>query len=101
MPSLIPTQTRISPTAPSLPWRITAFAGQGLKRAWLWPVRFFEARQEMAMFARMSEHDLRDIGLTAADVSNASALQRDELPSVFLTRAAIQARRSQKAWQGQ
>ena len=46
-----------------------------------WPARVGAARRTMAELARMSEYELRDIGLTRSDVNDATALPLDADPS--------------------
>ncbi len=57
-----------------------------LKRALAWPGRVSAARRTMSQLARMSEYELRDIGLTRQDVSDATALPLDSDPSSLLAR---------------
>lgn len=42
-----------------------------LRRAWRWFRRWQQRRQEMRYLAQMSEHQLRDIGLTAGERTEA------------------------------
>lgn len=57
-----------------------------LRRALSWPARVGHARRTMTQLARMSEHELRDIGLSRQDVSDATALRIDEDPTALLVR---------------
>ena len=57
-----------------------------LRRALAWPARVGAARRTMSQLARMSDYELRDIGLTRQDVSDASALPLDADPSALLAR---------------
>lgn len=57
-----------------------------LRRALTWPARVGAARRTMAQLARMSEYELRDIGLTHQDVADANALPLDADPSSLLAR---------------
>ena len=57
-----------------------------LRRAFSWPARVVAARRTMTQLARMSEYELRDIGLTRQDLSDASALPLDADPSALLAR---------------
>ena len=53
------------------------------------PVRFYRSRQLLNAMAQMSDHELRDIGLTAQDISAATALPLGQDPSVlFAARTA-------------
>ncbi|MBV9287687.1 MAG: DUF1127 domain-containing protein [Hyphomicrobiales bacterium] len=61
-------------------------AATALVRALSWPARVGAARRTMRELARMSEHELRDIGLTRQDLNDASALPLDADPSALLTR---------------
>jgi uncharacterized protein YjiS (DUF1127 family) len=61
-------------------------AGKALWRILSWPARVGAARRTMAQLAQMSEHQLRDIGLTSADVNDATALPLDADPSSLLVR---------------
>ncbi len=56
-----------------------------LRRALTWPARVGAARRTMSQLARMSEYELRDIGLTRQDVADATALPLDADPSALLT----------------
>jgi uncharacterized protein YjiS (DUF1127 family) len=55
-----------------------------LKAAMIWPVRVLRARRELEMLARMSESELKDIGLTRTDLGDATALPADASPTEFL-----------------
>ena len=61
-------------------------AAETLRRALSWPARVSAARRTMSQLARMSAYELRDIGLTPQDVSDASALPLDADPSPMLVR---------------
>ena len=63
--------------APSLFWRVVN-----------WPGKVMEARSTMRQLASMSEHELRDIGLSPQDVNDASGLPLDGDPSRFLAERA-------------
>ena len=67
-----------------------------LRRFLLWPVRALRSRREFAGLAAMSDRELRDVGLTRQDLRNATALSRDECPTVFL--AAVAADRAGARW---
>jgi uncharacterized protein YjiS (DUF1127 family) len=60
------------------------------KRIVLWPARVARARGELALLARFSEHELRDIGLSSQDLRNATALPLDADPTRFLARQAAE-----------
>ena len=57
-----------------------------LRSALSWPARVGAARRTMAQLSRMSDHELRDIGLARHDVSDATALRIDEDPTALLVR---------------
>ena len=61
-------------------------AAKALWRILTWPARVSEARRTMSDLARMSEYELRDIGLTRSDVNDATALPLDADPSGLLVR---------------
>ena len=61
-------------------------AASALRRALSWPARVGAARRTMNQLARMSEYELRDIGLTRQDVADATALPLDADPSTLLVR---------------
>jgi uncharacterized protein YjiS (DUF1127 family) len=71
---MIATSTMASQARNAL-WRILA-----------WPARVSAARRTMSELARMSEYELRDIGLTRSDVNDATALPLDADPSGLLVR---------------
>jgi uncharacterized protein YjiS (DUF1127 family) len=56
----------------------------GLKSALLWPLRVLEAGRELEMLASLSEHELKDIGLTRSDLGDVTALPADASPTDFL-----------------
>jgi uncharacterized protein YjiS (DUF1127 family) len=57
--------------------RQVSFAAAALKHALAWPARAGAARRTMAQLARMSDVELRDIGLVRQDVVDVGALRRD------------------------
>jgi uncharacterized protein YjiS (DUF1127 family) len=59
---------------------------KALWRVLTWPARVSEARRTMSDLARMSEYELRDIGLTPSDINDATALPLDADPSGLLVR---------------
>jgi uncharacterized protein YjiS (DUF1127 family) len=61
-------------------------AAKALWRVLTWPARVGAARRTMSDLARMSEYELRDIGLTRSDVNDATALPLDADPSGLLVR---------------
>lgn len=67
-----------------------------LKAAILWPLRVLRARRELEMLARMSEYELKDIGLTRTDLGDATALPADVSPTEFLA-ARVEERFGRKA----
>jgi uncharacterized protein YjiS (DUF1127 family) len=64
-----------------------------LARCLQWPLRVFAARRDLAILAGMSEHELKDIGLTRCDVSDTTALPSGASPADFLA-ARVEERRS-------
>ena len=48
------------------------------------PVRYYRARRELAVLGSMTDYELRDIGLTRADLNNVTALPADEDPTLPL-----------------
>ncbi len=69
-------------------------AAQVLRRALEWPGRVAAARRTMSQLARMSDYELRDIGLTAQDVADASALPLDADPTALFVRRRAARERS-------
>ena len=61
-------------------------AAKTLWRVLTWPARVGAARRTMSDLARMSEYELRDIGLTRSDVNDATALPLDADPSGLLVK---------------
>ena len=59
---------------------------KALWRVLTWPARVGAARRTMSDLARMSEYELRDIGLTRSDINDATALPLDADPSGLLVR---------------
>jgi uncharacterized protein YjiS (DUF1127 family) len=55
-----------------------------LNAAMTWPLRVLRARRELEILARMSENELKDIGLTRTDLGDATALPADASPTEFL-----------------
>jgi uncharacterized protein YjiS (DUF1127 family) len=65
-------------------------AANALWRILTWPARVGAARRTMSELARMSEYELRDIGLTRSDVNDATARpERDREPSRRMRRPAL------------
>ena len=58
-----------------------------------WPVEAWRIRQEYALLAGMSEHELRDIGLSRQDVVDVSAYTGGEDPTLMLAKRAEERRR--------
>ena len=69
---------------------------KALWRVLTWPARVGAARRTMADLARMSEFELRDIGLTRADVNDATALPLDADPSRLLVKRRAWRERRQR-----
>ena len=61
-------------------------AANTLWRVLTWPARVSAARRTMSELARMSDYELRDIGLTRSDINDATALPLDADPSGLLVR---------------
>ncbi|HYA72011.1 MAG TPA: DUF1127 domain-containing protein [Roseiarcus sp.] len=58
----------------------------------LWPARVAAARAAFAQLAAMSARELADIGLTAQDLRDATALPLDADPTAILAARAAEAR---------
>ena len=65
---------------------LTSQAANALWRILTWPARVSAARRTMSELARMSEYELRDIGLTRSDINDATALPLSDDPSSLLVR---------------
>jgi uncharacterized protein YjiS (DUF1127 family) len=76
-----PSGVRSSASSRESGWRRAAAAA-----IWIlgWPARYAVARRNLAVLAAMSERQLQDIGLSRADISNVTALPRDEDPTALL-----------------
>ena len=61
-------------------------AANALWRILTWPARVSAARRTMSELARMSEYELRDIGLTRSDINDVTALPLDADPAGLLVR---------------
>jgi len=61
-----------------------AWLASRVRDAVLWPVRVNAARRELEMLSRMSEYELKDIGLYSTDLSDVTALPADTSPTEFL-----------------
>jgi uncharacterized protein YjiS (DUF1127 family) len=61
-------------------------AARALWRVVAWPAHVIAARRTMSDLARMSEYELRDIGLTRSDLNDATALPLDADPSALLVK---------------
>ncbi len=59
---------------------------KALWRVLTWPARVSAARRTMFELARMSDLELRDIGLTRSDINDATALPLGDDPSSLLVR---------------
>jgi uncharacterized protein YjiS (DUF1127 family) len=68
--------------------RQASMAGAVIRRALTWPARAGAARSTMAQLARMSDVELRDIGLVRQDVVDVGALRRDASRSASAERHA-------------
>ena len=65
---------------------IVSMLRRGAATVALWPVRVVRARREYARLAALTEHELRDIGLTRGDLADVTALPLDEDPTLVLAR---------------
>jgi uncharacterized protein YjiS (DUF1127 family) len=64
-----------------------------LVRVLSWPARVAAARRTMTELSRMSDYELRDIGLTRQDLNDATSLPLDADPSrLFVRRRASRER---------
>jgi uncharacterized protein YjiS (DUF1127 family) len=61
-------------------------AANALWRILTWPARVSAARRTMSELGRMSDYELRDIGLTRSDINDATALPLSDDPSSLLVR---------------
>jgi uncharacterized protein YjiS (DUF1127 family) len=66
--------------------RPVSHASNAVWRLLSWPARVSATRRMMSELARMSEYELRDIGLTRSDINDATALPLDADPSGLLVR---------------
>jgi uncharacterized protein YjiS (DUF1127 family) len=64
----------------------TSHAAETLWRILTWPARVSAARRTLFELSRMSENELRDIGLTRSDLNDTTALPLDADPSGLLVR---------------
>jgi uncharacterized protein YjiS (DUF1127 family) len=64
--------------------RQASHGAAALRRALSWPARIGAERKAMSQLARMSDYELRDIGLVRQDVVDAGALRPDADPSAML-----------------
>jgi uncharacterized protein YjiS (DUF1127 family) len=65
---------------------LTSQAANALWRILTWPARVSAARRTMSELGRMSDFELRDIGLTRSDINDATALPLGDDPSSLLVR---------------
>jgi uncharacterized protein YjiS (DUF1127 family) len=63
-----------------------AYLGKLLLHVLSAPVRFYAARAQLNRLAGLSDHELRDIGLSRTDLEAASALPLDVEPTAELAR---------------
>jgi len=75
--------------------RQAAHGASALRRALSWPARVGAERRAMRQLARMSDHELHDIGLVRQDIVDASVLRPNADPSEML--AARRAARERAA----
>ncbi len=64
-----------------------------------WPLRVAEARATLRRLAALDARSLADIGLTPADLSDATALPLAADPGIFLA-ARVDGQRAARAWLG-
>ena len=64
--------------------RAAAAALTGIDAVLMWPFRASENRRLMETLSAMSDHDLRDIGLTRHDLRDTMALPLDRDAGAFL-----------------
>ena len=69
------------------PTRLATILARMVLRVLAWPGRVMQARRDLALLASLNAHELRDIGLTRADIANATALPLDADPTEFLAAA--------------
>jgi uncharacterized protein YjiS (DUF1127 family) len=77
-------------TPESRAWRAL---GTAARRAAAWPFRVAAARATLRALAIMDRRELADIGLTASDLRDVSALPLDRDPTLLLTQRARERRR--------
>ena len=75
------------------PSSFAAILGRAVLRGLKWPAKMMQARHDMSLLANMDAHELRDIGLTRADIANVTALALDDDPTLFLANVARDRRR--------
>jgi uncharacterized protein YjiS (DUF1127 family) len=61
-------------------------ATNALWRVLTWPARVSAARRTMSELGRMSDYELRDIGLSRSDINDATALPLGDDPSGLLVK---------------
>ena len=74
--------------------RKTLHGASALRRVLAWPARISAERRAMSQLARMSDHELSDIGLVRQDVVDAGALRPEADPSAMLARRRAARERS-------
>jgi uncharacterized protein YjiS (DUF1127 family) len=75
--------------ARSFPHMASHMASRAAGAVWrvvAWPARVGAARRAMSELARMSDYELRDIGLTRSDINDTSARPRTAPPTGLLAR---------------
>ncbi len=72
--------------------RQASHGAAALRRAFSWPARISAERRAMRQLARMSDFELRDIGLVRQDVVDAAALRPEAERSANAGAAARRAR---------
>ena len=70
----------------------------GIAHVLAWPIRVSEARAAMRQLGSMSEHELKDIGLTRQDLRDATGLVLDDDPTQLLARRAAERSRFPRHW---
>ena len=74
--------------------RKTLNGASALRRALAWTARISAERRAMTQLARMSDHELSDIGLVRQDVVDAGAIRAEAEPSAMLSRRRAARERS-------
>ena len=81
-------------------WRVNPLRAvlAGALHALTWPMRVSEARAAMRQLGGMTDHELKDIGLTRQDLRDATGLVIDDDPTQLLARRAAERSRFPRGW---